>query len=134
MKRRLLISLLFAIELPISTALAQQNQPSQGLTQIPGVQINGNRPGGISFVSRRNATVGTILAANALWSAGGVPILSTTASAGAAGGSVAVPIATTDRPSKPPVDARTLVALSQLADRGDVGARRALAEMAAVRR
>jgi hypothetical protein len=91
--------------------------------QVPGAQAGGNRPGGISFVTRRTSGIVPINNAAALFAAGGVPIIQPAAAGGAGQVVVAVPSTV----ASAPLDPRAVRVLNSLAARGDRSARSLIA-------
>ncbi len=122
--------------------LAQQSQPATAGVTLPLVQAAGgtaagganDRPGGISHVTRQRSTVGNINLANSFWAAGGVRVVT---AAGTAGISSTAPVtsgavaARPTAPARPAMDPRAVAVLRQLAARGDVSAKQALAAVTA---
>lgn len=85
----------------------------------------GNRPGGISFVTRRLPTSGVGVGANGFFTAGGVTTAATTVGVG---GTAAVPpaVAATTQPPPALADARVQAALRISAAQGNADAKRLL--------
>jgi len=118
-----------------SAVLAQQSQNGLAGTTVPRVQASGettDRPGGISYVTRKRPMAGNINLANSFWAAGGVPGATGTGTAGASSTAQVNPgVARVIPAARPVTDPRAVAALRQLAARGDVSAKRSLASMGA---
>lgn len=107
--------------------VAQQNQSS--LTpNVPQVQAAGaaERPGGISYVTRRRSTAGAVNLANSFWAAGGVQVVTATGAAGTSATSQITPGVVAVKETPKAIDPALIAALRQRAAQGDAAAQKAL--------